>query len=117
MMWRHVVGLLPVIMLALVGRAQAQAVVPSFATGLAAPTAVVIDAADNMYVANFDSNTITEFATSGGVVSGGTGSPGFATGLGGPLGMALDSANNLYVANRNANSITEIPASGGVVTG
>jgi DNA-binding beta-propeller fold protein YncE len=108
---------LPILLLVIAGRAQAQVVTVDFATGLAAPTAIVIDAADNMYVADFGTGSITAFPASGGAVAGGTGIAGFATGLNGPLGMALDSANNLYVANRNGNSITEFPASGGVVTG
>ncbi len=53
---------------------------------------LAFDAAGNLFVSNYDDNSIQKF-TSGGVSSV------FATGLNGPLGLAFDSAGNLYAAN------------------
>ncbi|MEI9984901.1 MAG: hypothetical protein WDN69_17870 [Aliidongia sp.] len=97
--------------------AQAQTVTPSFATGLHAPISVVFDSVNNMYVANFDDNTIIKFPAPGGAAAGGAAGATFATGLDGPIGMVIDASSNLYVTNRDAGTVTGFPAAGGVVTG
>jgi len=78
-------------------------------TRLDSPVAVTLDAAGNIYVANFDVTvpSITVYApgASGNavptaVITGGQ------TGLCDPFALAVDAAGNLYVANHCANSIT-----------
>ncbi len=63
-------------------------------TGLSGPEALAIDAAGNVYAANFYGNNIEKF-TPGGVVSV------FASNFYHPFGLAFDSAGNLYAANNS----------------
>src|SRR5208282_5164985 len=82
------------------------------ATGLLSPTAIAVDAAGNIYVANFaagpgGSGSISVYPPS----SSGNASPsavivGATTQLAGPQGVAVDNDLNIYVANL-ANTVTE----------
>lgn len=101
------------------------------ATGTAAqfrfatPSAVVVDAAGNTYVADTLNHAIRKI-TSAGVVTtfagSATGAPGSANGLGtaasfsSPQGIAIDGAGNLYVADTGNQLIRMIDAAGNVTT-
>jgi sugar lactone lactonase YvrE len=87
-----------------------------------APTALAVDAAGNVYVADTGNHTI-RMVTPAGLVSTLAGSPGqqgsqdgigTAAGFNGPTGLALDAVGNLYVADRG-NSAVRIITKGGVV--
>ena len=67
---------------------------------------LAFDAAGNLYVANFNGNTVSEFSCTG--ASKGT----FASGLSVPVGLAFDAVGNLYVANRGTNSVLEFSSTG-----
>ena len=101
-------------------------VTPAVATSLAleTTTAVVADAAGNLY---FDSgNSVLKVGTSGSltVVAGSSTLPGYS-GDGGaataaqltqPSGLALDSAGNLYIADAGNNAIRKVAATGFIST-
>src|SRR5258708_7042674 len=87
------------------------------------PTSAVVDAATNIYVADFANNTIRKI-TSSGIVSTLAGLEGMAdstdgTGgaarFSGPVGVALDRSNNLFVTDFHNNTIRQITP-GGVVS-
>ena len=85
---------------------QTQVTTTFASTGLNLPTGLAFDSANNLYVANFISNTIEKF-TPGGVASV------FAsTGLSNPLGLAFDASGNLYVANQGNGTIEKFTPGG-----
>ena len=71
-----------------------------------APPGLAFDAAGNLYVANTNAGTVSEFSATG--ASKGT----FAFGLSDPIGLAFDAAGNLYVANNVAGTVSEFSATG-----
>ena len=80
-------------------------------TDLVLPVGIAVDAAGNIYVANFEGNTITVYAAG----ANGNATPmavigGDSTGLSGPFGIALDGAGDIYVSNSDNNTITVYPA-------
>ena len=82
-----------------------------------------MDTSSNVYVADFNNNTIRKITPAGAVstIAGYAGVSGSANGVGtnasfnGPRGIALDAANNIYVTDSGNNLIRKI-ASGGVVS-
>jgi sugar lactone lactonase YvrE len=83
------------------------------------PQGVAVDSAGNLYVADYNNNTIREVTPVGTnwvvtTLAGLAGSGGSANGtnsaarFNGPNGVAVDSAGNLYVADYNNNTIREI---------
>jgi gliding motility-associated-like protein len=91
--------------------------------GLRYPTGIALDAAGNMYVANYDNNVISKvtpdgvlstFAGSGAV--GSTNGKGTAATFKAPAGVAVDAAGNVYVADTNNNLIRKITPAGQVST-
>jgi hypothetical protein len=88
------------------------------------PFGLAVDAAGNIYVADYDNDTIRK-VTAAGVVStlaGGAGSSGIADGQGGaarfnhPSAVAVDGAGNVYVIDTSNQTVREITAGGGVTT-
>src|SRR5579859_1478501 len=89
-------------------------------TGAAAsfsePTSVATDSTGNVYVADFNNDTIRKVSPSGVVttLAGMPGAMGSADGAGaaarfdGPAGVAVDGAGNVYVADLGNNTIREI---------
>lgn len=70
-------------------------------TGLVAPQSVALDSRNNMYVANYSSDSVTMYSAGW---AGGNTAPvktlvGSNTGLDMPSDLAFDSADNLYVSN------------------
>jgi uncharacterized repeat protein (TIGR01451 family) len=88
------------------------------------PQGVAVDAAGNVYVADYGNDTIRVIATGGGVstLAGSPGNPGSADGpiasatFYQPGALALDSATNLYVADTANNTIRMITPAGMVTT-
>lgn len=77
-------------------------------TGLDQPRGLALDAAGNIYVANFLGNSITEYA----VGASGNATPiatiaGPDTGLQIPAGIALDRLGNIYVADYGVDAVLE----------
>jgi sugar lactone lactonase YvrE len=96
---------------------------PTSAT-LVNPFGVAVDAAGNVYIANFSS--IREVTVSTGLITtvAGTGTSGFS-GDGGlaknaqmsePYGVAVDASGNLYISDYANNRIRKVTASTGIIT-
>ena len=77
-------------------------------SGFSLPQGLAFDAAGNLYVANFDKNTISKVTPAGAV------STFVRSGLDGPEGLAFDAAGNLYVANLNNSTISKVTPAGAV---
>jgi hypothetical protein len=88
------------------------------------PSAVAVDSAGNLYIADSGNGRIRKVAAATGIITtvagNGTGSysgdnePAINAGLSGPTAVALDSADNLYIAD--SNRIRKIAAATGIIT-
>jgi hypothetical protein len=77
------------------------------ATGFHAPSGLTFDKQGNLYVANFNSNSVDRISRDGTRTV-------FASGgnLKGPIGLVADDANNLYVANYSSGTVARITPAG-----
>ena len=82
------------------------------------PTGVAVDAAGDIFVADFGNNAIREISASGNVttlaggINGNSDGSGSAARFSSPAGLALDSAGNVYVADAGNCTLREISPSG-----
>lgn len=87
------------------------------------PSGVAVDAAGNIYVADYGNHTIRKVTASGTVTTfaglagsaGSTDGPGAAARFNGPAGVAVDASGNVYVADTSNSTIRKLTP-GGVVT-
>jgi sugar lactone lactonase YvrE len=90
------------------------------------PTALALDAAGNLYLADTGNHRIRKIAATTGIITtiAGTGTQGFSGDTGpaisatidSPTGLALDAANNLYLADTHNHRIRKITATTGIIT-
>jgi gliding motility-associated-like protein len=78
----------------------------SIASGFNFPQGIAVDAAGNIYVADFDNNEVKKIPVGGGnpIIL----SSGFST----PTSVAVDALGNVYVADYGNNAVKEIPVGG-----
>lgn len=99
---------------------------PAADAGLTGPAGLTLDAAGNLYVADFEANRIRRISSTDGTIRtvAGTGEEGFS-GDGGPAvqatltepcGLAFDAAGNLYVADSGNNRVRRIRGDGRIFT-
>lgn len=72
------------------------------------PAGVAVDGSNNVWVANWGSDTVTELSSSGSLI--GT----YAVGVH-PTGIAVDNNNDVWVANSGSNTIMKLSSSGSVL--
>jgi sugar lactone lactonase YvrE len=75
-------------------------------SGVGAPQGLALDAAGNLFVAEYQDSIIRKFDSNG------TGTVFATTGVSAPEGIAFDKAGNLYVANSGNNTIQKFDPSG-----
>ena len=97
------------------------------------PSDIIIDASDNVYIADFVNNTVRKInATTGiitsiagtgfgaGTIAGGSytgdGGPATAATLNGPFALAMDNANNLYIADGYNHVVRKVSPTGIIST-
>lgn len=78
-----------------------------FATGLYGSSGNAIDAAGNLFQANFFGNSISKIDRNGSLET-------FAEGFAGPVGVAIDPAGGLFVCNCSSNTLSRVSAAGEV---
>jgi uncharacterized protein (TIGR03437 family) len=89
---------------------------PATSAALHGPSAVAVDSAGNLFIADTGNNRIRRVLSgiittvAGNAVAGlsGDGGPATSASLNGPLGVAVDSAGNLYIADTGNNRVREV---------
>ena len=99
---------------------------PASLAQLNAPSAVALDAAGNLYIADTSNNRVRKIDAKTGVIStiagtgafggGGDTGPAVAAQLNQPGGVAVDGAGNIYIADSGNNTIRRIDARTAVIT-
>ena len=68
-------------------------------SGLSGPVGVAVDAAGNVYIADYNNNAVKEWAVAKNTVTT------LASGLEGPSGVAADGSGNVYISDYNDNTL------------
>jgi uncharacterized protein (TIGR03437 family) len=99
---------------------------PATGAQLSAPSAVALDSAGNLYIADFGNNVVRKVSASNGVIAtvAGNGTYGFGGDNGQainaelyqPEGLAVDSSGNLYIADTSNSRVRKVSTSGVITT-
>jgi uncharacterized protein (TIGR03437 family) len=76
------------------------------------PRGIAVDAAGNLYIADFGNNRVRKVSPGGAITTAAGGS----SALAGPTGVAIDSAGNLFIAEFSGNIVQELSAGGTLST-
>lgn len=79
----------------------------AFGTGYSGPSNLNVDAAGNVYVPDYNNNTVREYNSAGTLVT-----ATFGSGYNRPETVVIDATGNVYVLNSGGNNITKFTASG-----
>jgi sugar lactone lactonase YvrE len=102
------------------GSAGAPTAGPATSSHLSSPSAVAVDSAGNMYIADTNNNVIEKVSPSGSLsIFAGTGTAGLPTAgpatsseLSGPNGVAVDSSGNVYISDGNNLDVEKVTPGG-----
>jgi hypothetical protein len=96
------------------------------AAQLSSPYGIAVDAARNVYIADYDNYVVRKVTVGTGIIStivgngtaghGGDGGSAASAQLGGAMGVAIDAFGNLYIADYNNNCIRMVTASTGNIS-
>ncbi len=98
---------------------------PATSAQLSGPFAVTLDAAGNLYIADWTNQRIRRVSTSGVITTvagngaadyGGDGGPATSAPMYYPCGMAVDASGNLYFADNGNNRVRKVSTSGIITT-
>ncbi len=98
---------------------------PAIGGQLSTPQAVAVDAAGNLYIADYGNSRVRKVSSAGVIttvagtgVSGfsGDGGPAIAARLAGPVGLAIDSAGNLFISEYLNNRVRKVTPEGTINT-
>ena len=98
---------------------------PAIQAQFAQPVGVALDAAGNLYIADWGNNRVRKVDAAGNISTvagtgesgyGGDGGPVIQAQLSRPYGAALDAAGNLYIADWGNNRIRKVDAAGNIST-
>jgi hypothetical protein len=82
---------------------------------LSSASALAVDGAGQVWVTNRGTNSVTQLANTGAVLSG---SSGYTAGsLNSPAAIAIDASGNAWIANSGNSTVSKVTASGGTATG
>ena len=89
------------------------------------PTAVIVDAAGNIYIADTSNDRIRKVGTDGNIstfvgtgnaASTGDGGPAGSAALNNPEGLAIDKAGNIYIADTSSHRVRKVTPDGTITT-
>jgi type IX secretion system substrate protein/NHL repeat-containing protein len=96
------------------------------AAQLSSPYGIAVDAARNVYIADYDNYVVRKVTVGTGIIStivgngtaghGGDGGSAVSAQLGGAMGVSIDASGNLYIADYNNNCIRMVTASTGNIS-
>jgi hypothetical protein len=98
---------------------------PAVVAALSRPTGLAVDAAGNLYIADYGNGAIRRVDPDGIITTvagtgvrgyGGDGGPATAAGLGGPDGVAVAADGSIYISDRDAHRIRRVDPAGTITT-
>jgi sugar lactone lactonase YvrE len=89
--------------------------IATLGSGFDNPYSMAVDAAGNVYVADFTNNAVTEIVAVNGSIPANPTIRTLGSGFNSPTGIAVDGAGNIYVADFGNHAVKEILSAGGSI--